>query len=267
MRLPRRPRPKATKGALRAADLHVRARLRATFETFFGLRVVEPGTLATLAGHRTSHHRTSTATLSHGHRRGLRLPNLRCTCGTPYTDEEWRALPRAGNVDVEGDHASVDEGLRFAAFELRTCPVCHSTLSSLGGPTSGSDRQIPNAPLSAPRALVVDDDSAVARATTRALLTIGFLAVTSLSGAHALERVLRGERFELIVSDVRMPGLSGPGFHLAARSSWPEIDAVLVYMSGAYPAPSLTARCFRKPVEADFFTHVRSVLERWQRRS
>ena len=118
--------------------------------------------------------------------------------------------------------------------------------------------------LTKPRALVVDDDSAVARATARVLSTLGFAAVSSLSGARALERVQRGERFELIVSDVRMPDLNGPRFHQAARLLWPEIDAVIVYMTGAADDEPLAARCFRKPVEAEFFAHVRKVLEQWR---
>ncbi len=69
-----------------------------------------------------------------------------------------------------------------------------------------------------PRALVVDDDAAIARGTARVLKYTGFGVASSNSGAHALERIRRGERFALVVSDVRMPGISGVEFYEAARA-------------------------------------------------
>ena len=54
---------------------------------------------------------------------------MRCTCGTIYSIEEWRALPRDGIVDVELDHPSAEDEERIAPFELRTCRVCRSTIS------------------------------------------------------------------------------------------------------------------------------------------
>jgi CheY-like chemotaxis protein len=84
-----------------------------------------------------------------------------------------------------------------------------------------------------PRALVVEDDGDLRRAMDRFLERVGFTVATSPSGDHALERVRRGERFALVVSDIHMPGLDGPGFLRAAQAFWPEIDAVIVLVTGA----------------------------------
>jgi signal transduction histidine kinase/CheY-like chemotaxis protein len=72
----------------------------------------------------------------------------------------------------------------------------------------------PGAPPEA-RVLVVDDDPPVARSIARALRRFGV--EVAHSGAEALAR-LEAHRFELVVSDVRMPGMSGPELHRRAQS-------------------------------------------------
>ena len=91
----------------------------------------------------------------------------------------------------------------------------------------------------AARVLVVDDEPDIASAIVdlaQASLP-GVDTVTASCGAEALERLREG-RFDLIVTDVRMPGMSG--FELLARASaiapgvpaimmtaFPDLDTVL----------------------------------------
>jgi DNA-binding NtrC family response regulator len=56
--------------------------------------------------------------------------------------------------------------------------------------------------------LVVDDEDAVRAAIAGLLTTRGFESVTAGSGHDALDR-LRSEYFDVMVCDVRMPGMSG----------------------------------------------------------
>ncbi|MFI5302244.1 MAG: response regulator [Polyangiales bacterium] len=115
-----------------------------------------------------------------------------------------------------------------------------------------------------PRAFVVDDDGAVGTLVGQVLTAIGFAVARSESGREALERIGRGERFDLVVSDVEMPGMDGPAFLMAARAVWPEIDAVLVFVTGGYGASlsKSTALRFTKPLKAEFYAHASDIFER-----
>ncbi len=73
----------------------------------------------------------------------------------------------------------------------------------------------PRGPALAPRVLVVDDDPPVARSLARLLRAHG--AVVAHSGAEALE-LLERLPIEVVVSDVRMPGMTGPELHRAVRA-------------------------------------------------
>jgi CheY-like chemotaxis protein len=59
-----------------------------------------------------------------------------------------------------------------------------------------------------PRILIVDDDPAQRSLLDSFLAGQGFLTVVVPSGERALE-VLRSQKVDMMISDVRMPGLSG----------------------------------------------------------
>lgn len=65
------------------------------------------------------------------------------------------------------------------------------------------------------RVLVVEDQEALRRAVVDALDQSGYLVVAAESGSAALEHVARGWSPDLVLTDVVMPGMSGP--ELAAR--------------------------------------------------
>ena len=81
------------------------------------------------------------------------------------------------------------------------------------------------------RILVVDDDVPVASATAR-LLRGGDTEVET-SPRRVLERLQAGERFDLILCDVRMPDMNGPELLEAVRGQAPELARVFVFMTGA----------------------------------
>ena len=81
-----------------------------------------------------------------------------------------------------------------------------------------------------PHILVVDDEEGVRHFIARVLCNAGYRVETVASGADALEAVDRGEKFDLIVSDVRMPNLSGPHFIEQLRRS--EADMKVLYVTG-----------------------------------
>lgn len=59
------------------------------------------------------------------------------------------------------------------------------------------------------RVLVVDDEESILLCLTQLLNRHGLEVETEASGAPALQRLLRGERYDAILMDVRMPGFGG----------------------------------------------------------
>ncbi|HJL16076.1 MAG TPA: response regulator [Sandaracinaceae bacterium LLY-WYZ-13_1] len=60
-----------------------------------------------------------------------------------------------------------------------------------------------------PRLLLVDDDDVMRRSTVRFLSRAGFEVVSVGSGAAALTLIDEGERFDVAVIDLEMPGMDG----------------------------------------------------------
>jgi PAS domain S-box-containing protein len=79
--------------------------------------------------------------------------------------------------------------------------------------------------------LVVDDESALRNALVRYLGRKGINAEGAEDGAAAL-RILSERNFDVIISDVRMPGMSGREFLEELRRDRPELVARLVFSSG-----------------------------------
>ena len=60
----------------------------------------------------------------------------------------------------------------------------------------------------AKKILVIDDDDLVRESIRRVLKKEGFEPVVTKGALEALDKV-RGEKFDLIISDIRMPGMDG----------------------------------------------------------
>ena len=80
------------------------------------------------------------------------------------------------------------------------------------------------------RVLVVDDEDGVRRFIARVLSSAGYVVETAATGPEGLEAIDHGAAFDLIVSDVRMPGMSGPRFIAELRRS--EADVKVLYLTG-----------------------------------
>jgi HD-like signal output (HDOD) protein len=81
------------------------------------------------------------------------------------------------------------------------------------------------------RVLFVDDDDVLVRALARAVKARGgrWEAQTATDADAAL-RQMRGGSVDVVVSDVRMPGVDGPALLAAVRNEWP--GTVRILMSG-----------------------------------
>jgi EAL domain-containing protein (putative c-di-GMP-specific phosphodiesterase class I) len=77
------------------------------------------------------------------------------------------------------------------------------------------------------RILLVDDDAAVLRVIQKRLERAGYHVVACGGGAEALE-VLANEAFDVMISDIQMPGLSGLALLRAVREHDLDLPVVLV---------------------------------------
>jgi CheY-like chemotaxis protein len=75
--------------------------------------------------------------------------------------------------------------------------------------------------------MVVDDDPRILAATAEALRATGHDVVACADGAMALAVIADGD-FNLLVSDVQMPGMSGPELMRAAKATVPGLAVLFV---------------------------------------
>jgi CheY-like chemotaxis protein len=141
--------------------------------------------------------------------------------------------------------------------------VCHNIVTSYGGEirvesergrgstfrvfllsAEGSASSIDTAP--APghtsaarrgRILVVDDEPLVGAALRRALVNEHDVEVTA-SAVEALTRIGGGERFDLVLSDLLMPEMTGMDLHGALSVQAPEIVARMMFLTGGAFTPA-----------------------------
>ncbi|MEN0085220.1 MAG: PAS domain S-box protein [Leifsonia sp.] len=110
------------------------------------------------------------------------------------------------------------------------------------GPTTGPAGIVPR-PGGGRRVLVVDDEPAIGELVRQTLDRSGF--VTEVAhGRDALELIEGGRRFDAVLTDVMMPGVSGDAIARLLAAEHPETAVVL--MSGMLPGPGT-----REAVERD----------------
>jgi len=121
------------------------------------------------------------------------------------------------------------KGTRFTVY----LPVHHAEAGEVvrGDP---ADARAPAGPVAqwsgGGRVLLVEDEDPVRMVAERALVRAGYTVTPAADGDEGLELVEAGGEFDLVVSDVRMPGLDGPAMVRAIRERKPDIP--VLFMSG-----------------------------------
>jgi CheY-like chemotaxis protein len=110
------------------------------------------------------------------------------------------------------------------------------------------------------RILVVEDDPAVSSTTVAVLEHLGHTAVAVGRATEALEVLLRGQQFDLVFSDVVMPGdMDGIQLAQEIRRSYPTLPILLVTGYSVKLASSTASPCgvdiLRKPYSVNALQH------------
>lgn len=77
------------------------------------------------------------------------------------------------------------------------------------------------------RVLVVDDEEVVRLGYRRVLSTDGFTVTAAGDGAEALD-MMDGGRFDVVLLDMRLPGMDGMEVLRAIKERWPQSEVVVV---------------------------------------
>lgn len=110
------------------------------------------------------------------------------------------------------------------------------------------------------RLLVVEDRDSLRRMLERALAGEGYRVVAVASGEEGIER-LSAEEFDLVLTDLKLPGASGLDVLEAARERRPGVPVVLLTGYGSVPTAVEAMRggayhFLEKPVEIDDLTRL-----------
>lgn len=97
------------------------------------------------------------------------------------------------------------------------------------------------------RVLLVEDEDAVRTFSARALREKGYTVIEAPNGEVALTMVQKGEKFDVLITDVVMPKMDGPTLSKKIRDMYP--DAKTIFISG------YTEDTFRKNLDHDAKIH------------
>ncbi|MBI3890967.1 MAG: response regulator [Candidatus Wallbacteria bacterium] len=110
---------------------------------------------------------------------------------------------------------------------------------SLDKPISESVKEGPDIQASkfqGKKILVIDDETNIAEVCRMGLERLGCAVQITSDGPDAIARIER-ESFDLIISDIRMPGMDGPAIYSAVRQRNPELASRIIFMTGDTLSP------------------------------
>ena len=153
----------------------------------------------------------------------------------PHEPERRRADPR--NQSSDGDDPFGLSGVICRRLEGENPTTVHTAqpLASQGRDPVGQSSQPPQGQA----ILVVDDEPAVAALLAELLTIEGHEVETAPNGAIALTK-LRGRVYKLILCDLQMPELDGPGVYREVMRRYPEIARRFVFITGSAPTLEVT---------------------------
>ena len=166
-----------------------------------------------------------------------------------------------GFVKQSRGHVSIDSEVGRGTKVTLYLPRSDEVASERAAPTM-------RLPRGTERIMVVEDDDQVREAVVRQLGSLGYMVTSAVNGAAGLAALRAGEVFDLLLTDVVMPGMiNGAALALEARRLLPGVG--VLFMSG-YPEDAITtkgilnqgATLLSKPFrKADMATAVRAAID------
>ena len=130
-----------------------------------------------------------------------------------------------GLAEAHGGRLELVPTARGACFRL-TLPIdAGLTLPAV------AEEPAPEAEAPARKALVVDDEQEIAESLADFLSIEGFVCDIAVGGSAAQERLERGQ-YDLIISDLRMPGIDGPQLHAWIVAQRPDLLDRVAFATG-----------------------------------
>lgn len=128
-----------------------------------------------------------------------------------------------------------------------------------------------SAPAASSHVLLIDDEATIRAAMRRFFARRGWQVEEAEDGQAALELLLASDReFDVVISDLRMPGLSGIELHDRLMELRPELLDRLVFSTGdvaSRDAADFLERCRRPVLQKPFeLSELLAVVERVRRR-
>jgi CheY-like chemotaxis protein len=117
-----------------------------------------------------------------------------------------------------------------STFEIVLPPAAPT--ASADARNAASDPVEAAAPMRLGRVLVVDDEVALLRAITEILELDGLTVTSTSKPREALAMIAGGERFDVILSDISMPDMTGINFYEAIRAQDEGLAQRMIFMSG-----------------------------------
>jgi len=108
-----------------------------------------------------------------------------------------------------------------------------------------------------PSVLIIDDDFAALKALSSLMMALGVQKVSEVESAEQALKLVEQERFDLIVSDYRLDGMSGVEFLEQVRAKGNQTPVLL--LSGAPDKRGVIRTTQLK--KADFFTKPFKIVE------
>jgi CheY-like chemotaxis protein len=138
-------------------------------------------------------------------------------------------------------------------ISLPACPVAAAPVAASAARDDGARRTV----------LIVDDEAEIREALSEILVGARHRVVAAASGREALEHMAK-QRFDVILTDIRMPDVDGRALYDEIQRRWPAQAGRVVFITGDTLTSTLrefVARSGRPVIEKPFLpSEVRRVV-------